>query len=248
MTEKVRYTELLPHEFRKRLAEQPVAYLPLGTLEWHGEHLSLGADAIQSEGLMMACALQLGGIVMPPIHLGPDRAMPAEDGQMLYGMDFDPTTTPPRPLDGSCYWVSSGLFKLLIDAILIQLKRAGFRAVFADGHGPSRWSWVEDMAEREARLGLKLFGVTSDMLRTSTTVPLDSEVWKSQINHAGRNETSLMLALAPNLVDMSRLPQAPTWPQGVFGEDPREATADFGRECLAASVEIVKQMFADAGF
>jgi hypothetical protein len=38
---KVRYDELLPHEFRKRLAERPIAYLPLGTLEWHGEHLPL---------------------------------------------------------------------------------------------------------------------------------------------------------------------------------------------------------------
>ena len=40
--DKVRYAELLPHEFRTRLAQRPVAYLPLGTLEWHGEHLPLG--------------------------------------------------------------------------------------------------------------------------------------------------------------------------------------------------------------
>ena len=31
---KVRYDELLPHEFRSRLAERPIAYLPLGT--WNG--------------------------------------------------------------------------------------------------------------------------------------------------------------------------------------------------------------------
>ena len=72
--EKVRYTELLPHEFRQRLAQRPVAYLPLGTLEWHGEHLPLGSDGIISEGLMSRCARELGGIVMPPVHLGPDRA------------------------------------------------------------------------------------------------------------------------------------------------------------------------------
>ncbi|MXY83198.1 MAG: creatininase family protein, partial [Gemmatimonadetes bacterium] len=48
--EKVRYSDLLPWEFRQRLAARPVAYLPLGTLEWHGEHLPLGSDAIQSEG------------------------------------------------------------------------------------------------------------------------------------------------------------------------------------------------------
>ena len=54
--DRVRFDELLPHEFRTRLAERPIAYLPLGTIEWHGEHIALGADAIQSESLMVECA------------------------------------------------------------------------------------------------------------------------------------------------------------------------------------------------
>ena len=235
---KVRYDELLPHEFRKRLAERPIAYLPLGTLEWHGEHLPLGSDAMQSEGLMVQCARRFGGIVMPPIHLGPDRAKPTEDGKMLVGMDYAESTTPPRQLDGSCYWVSAGFHLLMVDAILTQLKRAGFRAVFADGHGPSRWSWVENLPEREARFGLKLFGVTKAI----------SGRWRSQVDHAARNETSLMMHLKPNLVDLSQLPPSrSTWPQGVGGQDPRDATAAYGKECLQKSVELVRKLFTDAG-
>ena len=49
--EKIRYSDLLPGEFRERLAAKPGAYLPLGTLAWHGEHLPLGSDAMQSEVL-----------------------------------------------------------------------------------------------------------------------------------------------------------------------------------------------------
>ncbi len=49
MTEKVLYEELCPAEFQERLQACPVAYLPLGTLEWHGPHLPLGADGIQSQ-------------------------------------------------------------------------------------------------------------------------------------------------------------------------------------------------------
>ena len=237
-TVKVRYDELLPYEFRKRLAERPIAYLPLGTLEWHGEHLPLGSDAIQSEGLMVQCARRFGGIVMPPIHLGPDRAKPTDGGMMLVGMDYAESTTPPRQLDGSCYWVPAGFHLLMVDAILAQLKRAGFRAVFADGHGPSRSSWVENLPERQARFSLKLFGVTRDIGRQ----------WKSQVDHAARNETSLMMHLRPGLVDLSQLPSArSTWPQGVAGEDPRDATAAYGKECLEKSVELVRQMFAQAG-
>ncbi len=235
---KVRYDELLPHEFRKRIAERPIAYLPLGTLEWHGEHLALGSDAIQAEGLMIECARHLGGIVMPPIHLGPDRTKPANDGKMLVGMDCADTTTPPRQLDGSCYWVPMGLHLLIVDAILAQLKRAGFRAVFADGHGPSRWSWVENIPERETRFGLKLFGVTGNISRQ----------WKSQMDHAARNETSIMMHLRPNLVDLAQLSRdRSVWPQGVGGEDPRDASAAYGKECLQKSLELVRQLFTAAG-
>ncbi len=236
--QKVLYAELLPHEFRKRLAERPVAYLPLGTLEWHGEHLPLGSDAIQSEGLMIECARRFGGIVMPPIHLGPDRARPVEDGRMLYGMDYAESTTPPRQLDGSCYWIPRGLHLLVVDAILQQLKRAGFRAVFADGHGPSRWSWVENLEEREVRFGLKLLGVTKDI----------AAQWKSQVDHAARNETSLIMHLRPQLADLSQLARdRAVRPVGVGGEDPRDATAKYGRECLERSIELVRQMLAKAG-
>ncbi len=236
-SQKVLYAELLPHEFRERLAARPIAYIPLGTLEWHGEQLPLGSDAIQSEGLMIECARRFGGIVMPPIHLGPDRARPAEGGRMLYGMDYAESTTPARQLDGSCYWIPKGLHLLVIDAILEQLKRAGFRAVFADGHGPSRWSWVENIEEREARFGLKLFGVTKEI----------ASQWKSQMDHAGRNETSMMMHLRPQLVDLSRLPaDRAVRPVGVGGEDPRDATPEYGRECLERSVELVRQMFLRA--
>jgi creatinine amidohydrolase len=235
---KVRYSELRPAEFRQRLAERPVAYLPLGTLEWHGEHLPLGSDALQAEGVMAECARRFGGIVMPPIHLGPDRSKPAEAGRTLIGMDYASSTNPPRQLDGSCYWVPLGLHLQMVDAILEQLKRAGFRAVFADGHGPSRNSWVENLVEREARFGLKLLGVTKDV----------AGQWKSQMDHAARNETSQMLYLHPEWVDMGQLPKDPAvWPQGVSGQDPRTASAEYGRECVETSVEIVGQLLRKAG-
>jgi creatinine amidohydrolase len=236
--EKVHYTELLPHEFRKRLRAKPVAYLPLGTLEWHGPHLPLGSDSIQSEGLMVACARQLGGIVLPPLYLGPDQALIAEDGQTFYGMDALPDALPPQQLPGSCYWVSNGFFKVLVDMLLIQLKRTGFQGVFADGHGPSRWSWVKDIPEREARFGLKLFGVTSDITRK----------WKYQIDHAGQNETSIMLALRPDLVDLTKLPpDSSPPPERILGKDPRHATDKLGKQYLNATINILQAKFAKAG-
>lgn len=236
--EKVRYAELLPWEFRARLAAKPVAYLPLGTIEWHGEHLPLGGDAIQSEGLMVECAMRFGGIVMPPIHLGPDRAWDRGAGEILQGMDYADSTDPHRRLDGSCYWVSDGVFALMVDALLVQIKRVGFKMVFADGHGPSRRAWCEAMPEREKRFDLKLAGVSEEV----------SSEWKSQVDHAGRNETSLVMHYRPELVDIGRLdPDRGAWPQGVGGEDPRDGSAAYGRECMEQAVDIVGRLIEAGG-
>lgn len=237
--EKVRYAELMPSEFRKRLAEKPLAYLPLGTLEWHGEHMPIGSDAYQAEALMVECARRYGGIVLPPIHMGPGPTRLMNDGRLLIGMDFwGDAVIPPRQLDGDCYWISDGLFASMIDGIIAQCKRTGFRAVFADGHGPSRASWVRDIKSRQDYYGLKLFGVTPDIQGD----------WKSQIDHAARNETSLMLHYRPDLVDLSKLSKSRAdKPLGVWGEDPRDATAAYGAECMNSAIEIMIRKFKEAG-
>ena len=70
---KVLYEELLPEECVQRIQEMPVAYLPLGTLEWHGPHMPLGADGIQSKELFVRVAEKVGGVVLPMLFMGPDR-------------------------------------------------------------------------------------------------------------------------------------------------------------------------------
>jgi creatinine amidohydrolase len=135
MDEPVLYAHLRPKQFGKRLAQRPVAYLPMGTLEWHGEHMPFGTDMILSENLMVHCARRFGGIVLPPIYLGPDNSAIQEDRSQLIGMDLSNVTTPNRQLDGSCYWVSDGMFDMLIDAILSQVKRAGFSLSSPTGMG-----------------------------------------------------------------------------------------------------------------
>ncbi|MFA6472263.1 MAG: creatininase family protein [Candidatus Latescibacterota bacterium] len=237
--ERVMYAELLPSDFRKRLAEKPLAYLPLGTLEWHGGHLPIGSDAIQAESLMVECARRYGGIVLPPVHIGPGPTRLMDDGRLLIGMDFwGDAVIPPRQLDGDCYWISEGIFASMIDGIITQCKRTGFKAVFADGHGPSRASWVRDIKSREDFFGLKFFGVTPDI----------QNAWKSQTDHAALNETSLMLNYRPDLVDLSKLSKnRADKPLGVWGEDPRDATAAHGLECMNSAIEIMIRKFREAG-
>lgn len=235
MEERVLYAELTPQAFRERLAKAPIAYLPLGTLEWHGEHLPLGADGLQSQGFFERLARQVGGIVLPMLFMGPDRRRAV--GEMeLYGMDLclgapPEKAYPDQQLAGSAYWVPEDLFGAWVEAILKQLRRAGFRIVVAHGHGPSTGYVQNHAAEWAEWYGLAIL--------TCWGSPLDREGLGIQVDHAAMNETSLVMALRPDLVEMERLPKDPNeWPVGIGGQDPRlYASAELGERILAMNAE-----------
>ncbi len=212
------------------MAHRPVGYLPLGTLEWHGMHNALGADLLQSRELFRRAARRFGGIVLPPIWMGPDHIAHQQSGPDLIGMETADSTTPHRPLPGNLYWISKGLFLMLLESVLAQAWRAGFKCIVADGHGPSRRAWAEMADSWENQFGLKLVSATRDF-------PAN---WRTQMDHAGRNETSILMAAAPDLVDLTLLPaDRNQWPQGVAGEDPRDATAEFGNELIEATLVLI---------
>jgi creatinine amidohydrolase len=224
---KVRYAELLPHEFEARLRQRPVGYLPLGTLEWHGPQSPLGADFIQASAILEEAARRFGGILFPPLWLGPDAIVLDDQGQPLVGMDI--FSTPSRQLPGSLYWISEGLFLQMIEAILGQARRAGFRCIVAEGHGPSR-----DAFGRLAKSWRRQFGLH---LLSAADFPGS---WATQNDHAGANETSILMAVSPELVELDRLPDSGDVRSiGIIGEDPRDSTAGYGRELMEKTLELI---------
>jgi len=216
---RVQYLELTPTEFRQRMAKAPIAYLPLGTLEWHGEHLPLGADALQSHGFFLRLAEEVGGIVLPPLFLGPDKVKEVQ-GRTYIGMDH--WTAAPgqeRVLEGSAYWVDDELFSAMLTACLTQLSRAGFRIVVGHGHGPSTEAFARHSPRWERTLGLRLF-----TCRRAEEEEKDGSGLMA--DHAAMNETSLTMALRPELVHMEYQPADLSLPLvAVWGKDPRGAAS-----------------------
>lgn len=224
------YEDLAPAEFRARLAAAPIAYVPLGTLEWHCEHLPLGTDGLLARGLFARVAREVGGIVLPSLHLGPDRRIEEPDGTDLIGMDYDATVDPPRRLDGSAYWADDDLYAAILEATVRNLARAGFRIITAHGHGPSARAFMAGMPGWRDRYGV----------RCHTAWPTgDPEPGGFMTDHAAANETSILMALHPDLVHMDRLPADPgEWPLGVGGPDPRtHATREAGEAILARATQ-----------
>jgi len=65
------WERLLPAEFRQAMADLPVVFLPMGTVEWHGEHNALGLDSLKAHALCVRAAQRAGGgVAHPPVYGG----------------------------------------------------------------------------------------------------------------------------------------------------------------------------------
>jgi creatinine amidohydrolase len=238
LSEKVLYIELTPQEFQERLLEAPIAYLPLGTLEWHGRHLPLGADGLISSGFFVELAKKVGGIVLPMLFLGTDNSKIVE-GEDYYGMDIESYPSQhPKKLLGSAYWIKRSLLKQILEEILKQLKRAGFKIVVAHGHSPSTMLFYQQSKRWKRDYGLELFTCWRNK---------ESDGLGLQTDHAAANETSLVMALKPETVKIENLPNDMNKePLGIMGKDPREfASADIGKKIINMQVERMSKILRE---
>jgi creatinine amidohydrolase len=236
----VLYERLTPSEFQDRLKKAPIAYLPLGTLEWHSSHLPLGSDSLQSQTFFIKLAQRVGGIVLPPLFLGPDEAKEI-DGHEYYGMDicgYSPNA--PQQLKGSAYWISSDLFLMLLEALLKQLHRAGFKIVVAHGHGPSTQLVIENNKRLSKKFDLTIMTVWRDKGQRDPDMEF-------QYDHAAMNETSIMMALHPDLVHMENLSKdKKKKPLAIIGKDPRiHASAKHGENIIRLHLDRMESILKD---
>lgn len=138
----VRYQMLRPAQIVARRKERPVVYIPLGTLEWHGEHNPLGADALQAEGLAILCAQKGGGLVFPPLYYGESRleslmeAVAEDRAKIAEKMELPSENFEPDKHPFTATEQAQNYHKLLIH-ILAEAESLGFElGVFVCGHYP----------------------------------------------------------------------------------------------------------------
>ena len=85
---------LRPDQFRTLREETPLAYLPLGILEWHGPQNPLGLDGVKAHALCRRVADQVGGIVFPTLYYRTARNL----AQQQESTRLDPIPGP-QPID-----------------------------------------------------------------------------------------------------------------------------------------------------
>ncbi|MBV5294228.1 MAG: creatininase family protein [Curvibacter lanceolatus] len=213
----------LPYLSWRQIADLPdpantVIVLPTGATEQHGPHLPCAVDSVIAAGVVGHALARLGDSV-------PAYAMaPITYGKSEEHLHFPGTMT-----------LSGETLLATMNEIGESVYRAGFRKLLiVNGHGGQ--PQVMEMAARELRLRHGDFIVVPSFTWRVPHVAgrYLSEREKKLAMHAGHAETALMLALAPDTVDMSLAVSnyPPEFPSRLLSPDGRPACAwsarDFG--------------------
>jgi creatinine amidohydrolase len=224
-TERVRWAELLPDEFVARREATPLVYLPFGLCEPHGHVAALGLDLIKAEWLCDEAARRYGGIVAEPLgwHIHETGYHAPWLAEVVGNENALLASVPPH---------------VLLPMFLYQLRafaNAGFQAaVVLTGHcGGNEKDLALVATEFTAATG---FPVT--VLRD-----VDLVLGRYSGDHAGKFEVSQLMALRPDLVDLSLLTRGQEPGSGgrlALGHDAGEATTDHGQAILTTMIEALQ--------
>ncbi|MFQ6049091.1 MAG: creatininase family protein [Phycisphaerae bacterium] len=234
--EQVCYEWLRPRQVVARRKACPLAYVPLGTLEWHGLHNPLGLDGVKAHGLCVEAARRGGGLVFPTLFYGEHREahlMESDhnDGSISELMELPHSNFAAGYMQSGGIMDQANLYCRLLWQIAAQVRSLGFRAIiYFNGHYPLTHyvRYVRPLIERKT--GLRCWGGHEGEL-------LAEYGMAGHGDHGGPWETSLMMALAGQSVDLAELDVAGQVRPVGCSFDPRRANVQFGREWVGRIVE-----------
>ena len=240
-----RYHEMLPHEIVARRRGFPAAFVASGCLEWHGEHLAVGNDALKAERLCELAAERSGGFAFPTLWYGDSR------GHSLAENHFDDAPAILEKMGFRAEKFTSGHFgktreqeiefyRRLVYHLLVQMNQLEMRAVcLVTGHAPLHY-WAQEPVSRFNQR----FRDTQAFAAMETLYCDDSE--GVRVDHAAKWETSFLLHLRPDCVDLGvyagrrKEPLVGVKSMDIHGpvEDPRlSASEEIGKRASELMVE-----------
>lgn len=240
----VRYERLRPDQIVAQRAACPVAYLPIGTIEWHGEHNPVGLDTHKMYLLLIRCAERTGGLVFPPLYYGENREQAlmeanADDrDQIALKMGLSPDHFAPGHMYHSPAQQNTNYHHLLLH-IMHEVRSLGFKVLIVGaGHYP-----LIDHARAAASIMHQVQPKDAKMLVWPFSgYELVRDRFSPAGDHAGKWETSLLMALDPTgNTDLSFVPPDPlTPPIGASNNGLQEASAEWGEKAVQAIVDEVE--------
>ena len=243
----MRYEMMLPHQIRTAIAGNWPVVLPLGVLEYHGEHMAVGMDTLAVTKSLDIIEKEADIVILPPFCYGASS----------YAVE-------PPENNGSVHIDSSALHPLARE-IFTGLLRVGFRNIHVFIHHQTENFAVGMPTDLAFKLGARqaIFAFLEktrgegfwgdaamanyyarqsggdDPFNWIKLHPLmtGETIAQYPFDHAGIGETSLMLSLCPEAVDMERLSKD-RW-YTATARDASKSLGDSGRDLVLAHLRRV---------
>lgn len=233
----MQFDRMRPAQIAAAVAANTPVVLPIGVMEYHGEHLPAGVDL-----LIVTETLKRFGdriIILPPfaygaashavagpgagtLHLDPANFLPLAEA--LFGALL---TTGLRNLHGVIHHQTENFAQGMPTDLAFRLaaRNAIFRHLEVT-RGPGWWG------DRDMQDYYALHAAGQDPFNWIRIHPLFPPGAEFPFDHAGVGETSLMLALAPETVDMARALDGDHWYTGTAPQ----ATPELGERGVAIAL------------
>ena len=238
------FARLRPHQLQAAIAAGTPIVLPIGVMEYHGQHLPAGVDLLAVTEVLD----RLGDavITLPPFAYGAaSHAVAGPDGTGTLHIDA-----------GAVLPMAEGLFSALLQAGFrnihgvihhqtegfdqgmptdLAFRLAGRNAImrFLEAtRGPGWWGdrAMQDYYADQAR--------AADPFNWIRIHPLFPKGAAFPFDHAGKGETSLMQALAPETVDIGRVHDGGHW----YTEYATGASPDLGETGVQIALAHLRQV------
>lgn len=246
----MRYELMLPHQIRKAIAENWPVVLPLGVLEYHGEHMAVGMDTLAVVKMLELFEKEANIVILPAFHYGAASyavAPPEGNGSVQVGGN------------ALAQFADELFYSLLrigfrnIHAIIhhqtenfvagmptdLAFKTAGRQAIFRflEKERGEGWWGSETMAGYYAE-----HAEGGNFFNWVQVHPLMPTVTDGQypFDHAGIGETSLMLALCPEAVDAGHFADNTGW----YTATAAEASMELGQKGVAMILDHLRAILA----
>lgn len=220
------WSDLTYKEFMNASKRTEVAVVITGAVETHGNHLPLGTDCILPSHLGQRIAEKTNALVLP--------CMPFGDSWSFL------------PFKGTISIQPENLVRFYAD-VMSSVFNTGFRFIIAlNGHG-GNYSSLQQAAKKATEDGERSVIIVNWWRDLGEDAR--KEVLETEMGHAGEDETSEVMAVCPELVDMESVVSARVksrfrivsaihrdelLPNGMYGE-PEKATPEKGKRILEAA-------------
>ena len=231
----MRYELMLPHQIRTAIELRWPVVLPLGVLEYHGEHMAVGMDTLAVTKILDILEGEMNLVILPPFYYGAaSYAVEPPEGNGSLHVDA-------RTLFPFAQEMFRGLLRIGFRNIHVVIhhqtenfavgmptdlafKFAARQAIFAflEKERGEGWWGSETMADYYAQQS-----AGDDPFNWIKAHPLmtPDAMEGYPFDHAGRGETSLLMALCPEGVDLVRASDA-KW----YSRSARDSSVELGAQ------------------